>query len=337
MAMWKMRALRIAVFVRRHPYVFALLGFGSGVLSFILVDRQEEMARLVAAFVLAGWVLLLLEKPCRSLVTRISGIVIPPPVVHFSAQLVHQESFFFVLPFFFITTTWTSEQAVFTAAIAAAALVSIWDPVYYGQLAKRRWLYFAYHSTAMFVVLLTTLPIIFHLRTIETYAVATALTMICAIPSLAARAPVRSAAAVMRLMALVLALGAVAWFGRTIVPPATFWLTDSAITDALDEEMRSVSNPLESVCEAQLRGGRLYAFTAIRAPRGLREEIRHEWTWEQQFREPVPVEIFGGREAGYRIWTYKENFPENPQGRWQVRVKTESDQLLGIIRFRVDC
>lgn len=121
--MWKMRALRIAVFVRRHPYVFALLGFGSGVLSFILVDRQEEMARLVAAFVLAGWVLLLLEKPCRSLVTRISGIVIPPPVVHFSAQLVHQESFFFVLPFFFITTAWTSEQAVFTAAIAAAALV----------------------------------------------------------------------------------------------------------------------------------------------------------------------------------------------------------------------
>lgn len=108
----------------------------------------------------------------------------------------------------------------------------------------------------MFVVLLTTLPIIFHLRTIETYAVATALTMICAIPSLAARAPVRSAAAVMRLMALVLALGAVAWFGRTIVPPATFWLTDSAITDALDEEMRSVSNPLESVCEAQLRGNR---------------------------------------------------------------------------------
>lgn len=337
MATWRMRALRIGVFIRRHPYVFALIGLGSGILSFMLVDRQEDMARLVAAFVLAGWVLLLVEQPARKLLARLSGIQVPAPMMHFTAQLVHQESFFFVLPFFLITTTWSSEQAVFTLAICTAAAVSVWDPAYYGWLAKRRWLYFAYHSSAMFVVLLATLPILFQLPTTDTYALATALTVVCAVPSLAERVPLRSLGNAFRLLSLVLLLGAAAWFGRSAVPPATFWLTDSTITDAMDEEMRTAGSSLDRICEADLRTGRLYAFTAVRAPRGIREEVRHEWSLDGVFREELPVAVFGGREAGYRIWTYKENFPDAPQGRWTIRVKTESDQLIGVVRFQVDC
>ncbi|MCF3971835.1 DUF2914 domain-containing protein, partial [Pseudomonas aeruginosa] len=43
----------------------------------------------------------------------------------------------------------------------------------------------------------------------------------------------------------------------------------------------------------------------------------------------------GGREAGYRAWTHKRNFPAQPAGRWRVRVVTEAGQMIGMLRFRV--
>ncbi|MBU2225499.1 MAG: DUF2914 domain-containing protein, partial [Gammaproteobacteria bacterium] len=45
--------------------------------------------------------------------------------------------------------------------------------------------------------------------------------------------------------------------------------------------------------------------------------------------------IQGGRKEGYRAWTRKQNFPQNPVGDWQVRVVTDSGQLIGSTRFRV--
>lgn len=337
MSAYKVKILRLGVFVRRHPYLFALIGFLSGVGSFLLVDRQEGMASAIAALMLASWVLLLLERPIRRLVGRWSGIDVPAPLVHFTTQLVHQESFFFVLPFFLITTTWTSTQALFTVAIAAAAVVSIWDPVYHGRLTRRRWLYLAYHATAIFVTLLTALPIIFHLSTPQTYATATVLTVIFAVPSLTHGFTARGLAGAVGLVALTLALGATAWFGRAIVPPATFWLTDMAITGDMDEDMRRANGTKDVLCPEELDGGRVYAFSGVRAPRGLNEAVHHEWSHEGHLYDRVDVQVFGGREQGYRIWTYKENFPGEPNGHWRVRVRTESGQLIGQINFDIDC
>lgn len=337
MSAYKVKILRLAVFVRRHPYLFALIGFLSGAGSFLLVDRQEGMASAIAALMLASWVLLLLERPLRAIVGRWIGTEVPAPVVHFTTQLVHQESFFFVLPFFLITTTWTSTQALFTLAIAAAAVVSIWDPVYHGRLTRRRWLYLAYHATAIFVTLLTALPIIFHLSTPQTYAIATVLTVVFALPSLTQGITVRGIAGVAGLVALTLALGASAWFGRAIVPPATFWLTDMAVTNDMDEDMRRANGSKDALCPDEFDDGRVYAFSAVRAPRGLNESVHHEWNHDGHLHDRVDVEVFGGREEGYRIWTYKENFPSDPNGQWRVRVRTESGQLIGQIDFEIDC
>jgi len=166
------------------PYVFAIIGFASGLASFLLVDRQEKAAGLIAVLMLAGWVWLLLEEPIRRFVRLITGFSIPPTLIRFTTQVVHQESFFFVLPFFAITTTWTSPQTLFTVMIGIAGLISIIDPVYHGRLAKHRWIYLAYHCLALSVVLLTALPIIVHLTTWETYAITTALTVVLALPSI---------------------------------------------------------------------------------------------------------------------------------------------------------
>jgi hypothetical protein len=121
---------------------------------------------------------------------------------------------------------------------------------------------------------------------------------------------------------------------RPWVPPATLWLTEVAITDHLDSDRRSPENILKVITPAQLQQG-LYAYTAIHAPRGLNERIYHEWQLNGRQIDKVALDINGGREAGYRAWSHKVNFPEQSLGRWQIRVVTEAEQVIGILRFRV--
>lgn len=335
MSLLKHRLLRLGVHLRRHPYLFALIGFVAGIASFILVERQENMAGLIALFMLASWLLLVLETPVRQLLKWLFGLDMPPSLVRFTTQLVHQESYFFVLPFFLITTTWASSQALFTSALVVAALISIIDPIYYGWLARRRWLFLAYHALALFVLLLTALPIIFNLSTAQSYAIATMLSVVFALPSLFRAIPVGGLKGAASLMVMVLVLGAAAWLGRVGVAPATLWLTEGSITDSVDRKQKSASNGRERFSVSELQRDGLFAFTAIRAPRGLNERIYHQWRHQGQVVDEIALDIHGGREEGYRAWTRKETFPADPRGQWQVRVKTETGQQVGQLRFRV--
>ncbi len=61
----------------------------------------------------------------------------------------------------------------------------------------------------------------------------------------------------------------------------------------------------------------------------------HEWTHNGRRVDRIALEISGGREAGYRAWTHKRNFPAQPAGRWRVRVVTEAGQMIGMLRFQV--
>jgi hypothetical protein len=155
----------IFVFAQRYPFAIALFGFVSGVLSFVMVDRNQEFAQLIAIMMLVSWLWLASEVLLKQGIFHWFGFKLPPALVSFATQMVHQESLFFVVPFFFITTAWNSAQMAFTGLLMVAALVSIIDPIYYRWLAQRRWLYFIFHGVTLFAVLLTSLPIIFHTHT----------------------------------------------------------------------------------------------------------------------------------------------------------------------------
>jgi hypothetical protein len=111
-------------------------------------------------------------------------------------------------------------------------------------------------------------------------------------------------------------------------------LTKVAVTDKIDDRNRAPERELKILTDEQLRQG-LYAYTAIRAPRGLRERIYHEWRRNGRTVDRIALDINGGREAGYRAWTHKLNFPPYPAGRWEVHVLTEANQVIGILRFDV--
>jgi hypothetical protein len=331
---WKPYLLRLFALVQRYPGLIAAFGFCSGVASFILVDRQEGVGKVIAVLMLLSWAWLLLEGLLTRSAARWLGLEVPPLVLRYLTQMIHQESLFFALPFFFVTTSWHSGQALFTSLLGAAALLAIVDPVYYRWLAARRWLYLSFHTFTLFAVLLVALPLIVHLTTAESYRLALGAALVVALPSLGSSLRIQGYWRWATLAGLVAALGVGAWLARPWVPPATLWLTEVAVTEQLQQ--RSPGRSLGKVSAAQLQQAGLYAYTAISAPRGLDERIYHVWKRDGVEMDRIALDIHGGRKAGYRAWTHKRNFPAQPAGDWQVQVVTEAGQQIGVLRFRVD-
>ena len=321
--------------LRRYPGLVALFGFCSGVASFLLVDRQAYLAKVLGVVLLVSWVWLILENLLRERIARRFGFELPLPLLRYGTQMIHQESLFFVLPFFFITTTWNSGQLLFSGLLAIAALASITDPIYYRWLAPRRWLLLIFHSLALFAVMLTALPIIFHLSTPQSYRIALLIATLLALPSLPGLIGFTGWRRIVLLAALPLAMASAGWMARAWVPPATLWLTEVAISDRFDGEQRTPGESLQQISPEQLRDDGLYAYTSINAPRGLNERIYHVWQHNGREVDRIALDINGGRKEGYRAWTHKLNFPASPEGRWQVRVVTEAGQMIGVLRFDV--
>ncbi|PWB31573.1 DUF2914 domain-containing protein [Pseudomonas sp. SDI] len=324
---------RLIDLIKRYPGVIALGGFISGIGSFILVDRQESLASWVAILMLVSWLWLMFENTFNQLFAKAFKREIPEPLLRYATQMIHQESLFFVLPFFFVTTTWNSGQLVFTGLLAGAGLVSIIDPLYYKWLAPRRWLFLALHTLTLFAALLTALPVILHLTTAQSYKLALGTAMLLSFPSLASSFPIHNWRRAASLVLVTLAVGGAGWLLRSWVPPATLWMTEVAVTSQLQDRTPGAS--LKQVSASQVRSAGLYAYTAIKAPRGLNERIYHVWQLNGKEVDRIALDIHGGRKEGYRAWTHKRVFPGNPVGRWQVRVLTEDGQVIGVLRFRV--
>ncbi|GAC1625959.1 MAG: DUF5924 family protein [Nevskia sp.] len=324
----------LVALLERHRRPLAVATFGFGVGSFLLVQRHEWLARWIAGLLLLGWLLMLFEGLIARWLAGGRWARLSPLMLRLAMQQVHQETFFFCLPFFLATTTWHSTQAVFTVLITAAGLCSMWDPLYFDRIAARPALYLAFHALAMYTAALTVGPLLLQLSTAQTLALSSIVIAVFAMPSLAQLTEHRGLRGGLLLMAGAAAFGAAAWLLRAHVPPATLWLRDAAITHSVDAEAHAPGAAVKRVHVGELAGG-LYAFGAIHAPRGLRERVDHCWLMNGREIDRIPLVISGGRESGYRVWSWKQSFPADPRGRWEVRVVTESGQLIGLMRFEV--
>ena len=336
MATLKSLLFSLIELAKRWPWLIASVGFASGVASYFLVERKESLAQVIAIVMLVSWVFLVLENWLRESFKNRFGLNIPPALMHYVTQLVHQESLFFALPFFIAVTTWNHTQAGFTGLLILCALISVIDPLYYKQLAPRRSLFVIFHALALFAVLLVALPILLQLTTGQSMAFALIISLLFSLPSLVKfvangrwwRRP---------LMALMLALLAAGlWQVPTLVPPASLRLTEFNLVQQVDRQQRTHSIHIDRLDVESLKRDGIYAWTAIRAPRGLQEKIHHIWMHNGKQVDRITLNIEGGSDQGYRAWTQKLNFPKDPVGKWQVKVVTDSGQLIGIKRFTVE-
>ena len=321
-------------FLRRHPGLMAIVGFISGVASYVLVEGRETFAQTLAILMLISWLLLVLEPWVRLLFLKMFGVQMPPVVMRFGTQMVHQESLFFALPFFFAATTWNHAQALFTAALAGSAVISVIDPIYHGQLAKRRGFYLVFHAMTLFAVLLVVLPLLLLLNTEQSLQLALIVALVFSVPSLFGGMPNGHWWRMpLRFVGLIV-LGLIIWQARTLIPPASLELNGITLSQQVDREQRTPGESLETISEADLRASGLYAWTSVKAPRGLLENIHHVWIHNGKEVDRITLDI-AGSDVGYRAWTHKLNFYDDVLGNWQIRVVTDSGQLIGLARFEV--
>ncbi|MBO6584874.1 MAG: DUF2914 domain-containing protein [Gracilimonas sp.] len=86
-------------------------------------------------------------------------------------------------------------------------------------------------------------------------------------------------------------------------------------------------------------GSNVYVFTSIFAPSDFRKDVLHRWKWYSphtnnwEVIDEIGFEITGGRDEGFRGYTYKNKMME---GEWKVDVITKEGLVLGIISFEID-
>lgn len=84
-------------------------------------------------------------------------------------------------------------------------------------------------------------------------------------------------------------------------------------------------------------GETVYCISAIYAPSGFRDSLYHHWQkydatlgWQSMSR--IGFGFSGGRNEGYRGYTYKNNVSE---GQWRVSVETENAHTIGTYHFDI--
>jgi len=86
-------------------------------------------------------------------------------------------------------------------------------------------------------------------------------------------------------------------------------------------------------------GARLYLYSAVFAPNRLSTRIDHRWEWRDprtgawRLQQDVAITINGGRQDGFRAYTYKSSPQE---GQWRVNIVAADGRAIGRVRFSVE-
>jgi hypothetical protein len=258
------------------------------------------------------------------------------PVVGYFNRNFYQQLLFFVLPLYAASVTWSSPNVLFVVIVAASAVLSTLDRVYDRHLSASRGLGAVFFAFNLFVCVNVALPVLWHVSNVRAMRVSGALALLGFLtlrfhPRDVTRPDVRAAAA----GAAVLLAFFIEW-GRPLIPPAPLRLAGARFGTGLDRGVLAVTRPLDALPAGF--DGRLYAVTAIHAPLGMRERVRHRWTraGRDLHRSPYYT-VAGGRTQGYRLWTTarvdRRATSGSPGSAIDVWVETEAGQVIGRARL----
>jgi hypothetical protein len=323
---------RVLSFAHRYPWLLPAISFAAGWVGYLLVHRGENLARSIAILALLGWLWLLFEPWVRQrLERRRNGV--GNFVVNFISQSLQQELLFFSLPFLIGATQRDLGQLAFTGLVAAAALLSTVDPVYERIIATRAARRMSFHAFCSWIAALVVLPMVLSLpleTSLPLSLLAVALWLLVTLPmSLHSLPHLRTKIA---WIAGMIAVPLLIWEFRAQVPAAGLAVVDARVTQTIDGLTPGAR--VRVVRRADLEQG-VIAFASIRAPAGLAQIVIFEWRHNDE-RERIEAEIQGGKADGFRTFSRKQIFPEDPVGLWTVDLLTPQEQLLERLQFVVE-
>jgi hypothetical protein len=302
---------------------WALL-FGVGVMW--LGSRNFGYLRLAVFHVAFIWVASLfvhrlVEHPGPASVWRRRTLV----ALNYVNRNFYQQILFFLLPIYYISVTFWSSNAIFLIVVATLAVLSTLDLVYDEHVATRRLMSGVFFALNLFVTIYVMLPILWafdHVTALRASAVLALLAFATIYHRWRGR-PIRESVAPIVVVAVLLT--GLVERGRTFVPPVPLRLAGSAFGTGVDVDGVEITGVLDA---PPAMGGQVFVLTRVTAPLGLQETVRHRWFRDGElFYESPYYTVRGGREDGYRLWT----FATAGAGTRRVRVDVETagGQLIG--------
>lgn len=255
-------------------------------------------------------------------------------VINYFNKNFYQQLLFFILPIYWLSTTAGSLNMIFVVVLGVCALLSTMDLIYDRHLAMRRALTALFFAFTVFAGAAAALPILWGFETV------TALWLAAAVAAAGSTTLVISEHRLDWQRTwfvgglIVLGLALLVEYGRPFIPPAPLRLASASFGTGVDlQGGPSVTAPLAGT--PLDHHGRLYVVTAIYAPLGLHDRVRHVWyrgherTWTSRW-----YDVSGGRAEGYRLWTSQPSPHVWPDAMIRVDVETEGGQLIGRARLR---
>jgi hypothetical protein len=237
----------------------------------------------------------------------------------------YQQLLFFLLPIYYASTTFGSRNMSFLALLAISAALSTMDIVY-DRYVSIQWpltaLFFTFNLFASINVML---PVLWSVSNHWALWISGALALGGFASMLYRLSGLHGKSVRLLLGAAALGLFLIIEFFRPFIPPAPLCLASAQFGTSV-QSLRIVS-PIHSLPTAP---GKIAALTAIKAPLGLRESVRHVWYLDDRvvFASNYHL-VTGGRREGYLLWTQITWRSEFAGRVLTVDVETKSGQLIG--------
>ena len=250
-------------------------------------------------------------------------------VINYFNKNFYQQLLFFILPVYWLSTTPGSGNVLFVVLLAAAALLSTMDLVYDRHVAVRRVLTALFFSFSVFAGAAAALPILWQIETATALWVAALVAAVGATTLIISERRIDWQRSWFAGGLIVVGLFLIVEYGRPFIPPAPLRIQQADFGTQMEMRQGPRISRTIGATPADPRG-QVYVVTAIYAPRGLHDRVRHVW---YEGARPLTrsrwYDVDGGRKEGYRLWTSLWLSPEIAGKALHVDVETESGQLIG--------
>ena len=343
---------RLRAFLKLHGrklwWMHSAYALGLGVTVVTFAQKGFEHARWLAVTASAAWLLVVLFFRLFGSGRQQSHLHAAPKVklgffaMTYGLKNLYQGMLFFLLPFYWKSTTFDSPNAWFVILLGSCALLSTLDIVFDRVVFKFRALASVFHAVALFGCCVLIVPALFpDTRTLISLVIATAIAVIAFWTVHMDLKMLRGG----RWLALFAAtLGgaiAIAYWGRTAVPPVPMYVAHGAVGPIVLADGRlgmEVRDLHPSVID------KLIAITDVVVPGGKGDRLVHVWRHNGH-------EVHRATESTTRVTAENESkdkgtirlrsaltdrqLPARLLGSWSVDVETQDGQLVGRVSFTV--
>ena len=248
-------------------------------------------------------------------------------LVNFFNKNFYQQMLFLVLPIYYASATLGSRNFLFVLLIGLSAMLSTLDVIYDRHLSAKRGLTATFFAFNLFTLINVMLPILWSVSNTLTTRVSAALACLGFLSFFYPSSQSKFRRRALGLATGLLFLGLIE-LGRPLIPPAPLRLASIEFGRDFDKVSRRVVSSLTELQPNQPL--RVYGVTAIKAPLGLTERVRHRWHENGKLIFASPFyNMVGGREEGFRLWTSVSFNSIAPGTKLRLDLETEGGQLIG--------